>query len=200
MSSSRPPDATPPRTTPTFVPDHPRPEPGTFGLTKIGGLLGVAISFGQWLVGDGSRYTHAFIVLDDGTVMEAMPSGARIRTLDHAQSHEPIAYSWALPLTDQQRANIVREARACEGIRYGFSAYLHLALSRFGIRWGWLERYLTLNGRLICSQLVDYVYCRAGVELFDDGRAHHDVTPGDLANLLIERYWREHGLTNGPRD
>ena len=172
------------------------PAPGTFGLTRISGLLGVAISFGQWVVGDASRYTHAFIVLDDGTVMEAMPSGARIRPLGPA--HSPIAFSWVIPLTDDRRARIVAEARACEGVRYGFSAYLHLALSRFGVRWPWLIRYLERNGRMICSQLVDYVYARAGVQLFDDGRAPFDVTPGDLANLLIERYWNEHRTTAGP--
>lgn len=164
--------------------------PGTFGLTTIGGLLGVLISLGQWVVGDASRYTHAFVVLDDDTVMEAMPSGARIRSLDHAETHRPIAYSWAITLTDQQRALIVGQARVLEGTRYGFSAYLHLALSRLGIRWPWLIRYLRRNGRMICSQLVDEVYRRSGIRLFDDGRAPHDVTPGDLANLLIERDWR----------
>jgi len=174
------------------------PPPGTFGLTTIGGLLGLLISLGQWVIGDASRYTHAFVVLDDGTVMEAMPSGARIRSLDHALMHQPIAFSWAIPLTAEQRAAIVAEARACERVRYGFSAYLHLALSRLGIRWGWLIRHLERNGRMICSQLVDHVYARAGVQLFDDRRAPFDVTPGDLANLLIERYWREHRTTDGP--
>jgi len=176
----------------------PTPPPGTFGLTRIGGATGVAISLGQWLIGDASRYTHAFVVLDDGTAMEAEPAGARIRPLDHAESHAPVAYSWAIELTDEQRQAIVREARACEGVRYGFSAYLHLALSRFGIRWPWLIRRLERNGRLICSQLVDAVYARAGVHLFDDGRAPFDVTPGDLANLLIEKYWRDNLATNGP--
>lgn len=165
--------------------------PGTFGLAKIGGLTGVLISLGQWIVGDASRYTHAFVVLSGDTVMEAMPSGARVRTFDHARTHQPIAYSYAIPLTDEQREAIVREALACKGVRYGFSAYLHLALSRFGIHWPWLIRYLKRNGRMICSQLVDHVYTRAGVQLFDDGRAPFDVTPGDLANLLIERYWNE---------
>jgi cell wall-associated NlpC family hydrolase len=177
---------------------HPQPAPGLFFLTRIGGLTGVLISLGQWVIGDASRYTHAGIVLDDGTVMEAMPSGARIRSLEHGLSHEPIAFSWALDLTDEQAARVVAEARALEGVRYGFSAYLHLALARFGIRWPWLIRRLERNGRLYCSQLVDEVYRRAGVHLFTDGRAPFDVTPGDLANLLIERYWRQHLTTDGP--
>lgn len=169
----------------------PHPEPGTFGLARIGGFSGVLVSLGQWIIGDASRYTHAFIVLDDETVMEAEPAGARVSPLPGVLSRQPIAFSWAIPLTEEQRARIVREARACEGVRYGFTAYLHLALSRFGIRSGWLIRRLEHDGRMICSQLVDAVYARAGVHLFDDGRAPFDVTPGDLANLLIERYWNE---------
>ena len=166
------------------------PSPGMFGLTRIGGWLGVLISLGQWLVGDASRFSHAFVVLDDGTVMEAMPSGARIAPLADVLACRPLAFSWAIPLTPIQRFDIVAAARSLEGTRYGFSAYLHLALSRFGIRWAWLSRHLERNGRMICSQLVDVVYRRAGLQLFDDGRACHDVTPGDLANLLIERDWR----------
>lgn len=180
-----------------MFPTDPKPAPGTFGLARITGLLGLAISLGQWIVGDASRYTHAFVVLDDGTVMEAMPSGARIAPLADSLARQPIAFSWAIELTDAQRAAVVHEARACDGVRYGFSAYLHLALSRFGIRWPWLIRHLQRNGRMICSQLVDAVYCRAGVHLFDDGRAPFDVTPGDLANLLIEKSWRDNGTTVG---
>jgi hypothetical protein len=166
------------------------PAPGTFGLTRIGGLLGVLVSLGQWIVGDASRFSHAFVVLDDDTVLEAMPSGARIAPLADVLGRRPLAFSWVIPLTPAQRAAIVAAARALEGTRYGFSAYLHLALARFGIRWPWLIRYLERNCRLICSQLVDVAYRRAGVQLFADGRGTYDVTPGDLANLLIERDWR----------
>jgi hypothetical protein len=166
------------------------PAPGTFGLTRIGGLLGVLVSLGQWIVGDASRFSHAFVVLDDDTVLEAMPSGARIAPLAGVLGRRPLAFSWVIPLTPAQRADIVAAARALEGTEYGFSAYLHLALARFGIRWPWLIRYLERNRRLICSQLVDVAYRRAGVQLFVDGRGTYDVTPGDLANLLIERDWR----------
>lgn len=170
------------------MPDY-TPPPGTFGLTRIEGLTGALVALGQLLIGDGSRYSHAFVVLDDGTVMEAMPSVARIRPLADSLSRRPLAFSWVIPLTEEQRARIVAEARACEGVRYGFSAYLYLALTRLGVRWPWLCRYLTRSGRMICSQLVDEVYRRAGVQLFDDGRPPHMVTPGDLANLLIEKQW-----------
>jgi hypothetical protein len=37
---------------------------------------------------------------------------------------------------------------------------------------------------MICSQLVDEAYLRAGVHLFDDGRDPGDVTPGDLLYVI----------------
>lgn len=165
------------------------PLPGTFGLSRITGVVGALIGLGQLVIGDGSRYSHAFVILDDSTAMEAFPAGAAITPKGYALSRRPLALSWAIPLTDEQRAAIVREARLLEGTKYGFSAYLHLALSGVGIRWPWLINYLQRNKRMVCSQLVDEVYRRAGIHLFDDGRAPFDVTPGDLANLLIERPW-----------
>lgn len=168
---------------------HP-PAPGTFYLTRIGGLVGWLISLGQWLLGDASRYTHAGIVLDDGLVLEAMPSGARIRPLADVLARRPLAFSWCIALTPVQRADIVAQAWALRGARYGFSCYLHLALTRVGIRWGRLVDHLERNDRVICSQLVDLAYRRAGAGLFDDGRAPFEVTPGDLAHRLIERDWR----------
>lgn len=169
------------------------PQPGMFFLARIGGALGLLVSLGQWLVGDASRYSHAGIVLDDGTVLEAMPTGARIAPLAAVLVRRPLAFSWAVPLTAEQRAAVVAGARTLEGSRYGFAAYLHLALLRFGIAWGWLIGRLERDHRFICSQLVDHVYAQAGVHLFTDGRAHFEVTPGDLANCLIERDWRAAG-------
>ena len=46
---------------------------------------------------------------------------------------------------------------------------------------------------LICSQLVDLCYQRAGVHLFTDGRFEGFVSPEDLRALLIE------GITEGPQ-
>jgi hypothetical protein len=37
---------------------------------------------------------------------------------------------------------------------------------------------------MICSQLVDFCYAKAGVRLFADNRWEGYVTPADLAGLL----------------
>lgn len=170
--------------------------PGTIGLSRIGGPTGWWVSFGQWLTGDGSRFTHAFVVLDDDTVVEAMPGGARVAPLPDRLAWRPLAFGTGVRLTGAQRVAIVARARELVGTPYSFLDYVYLAavhVTGAGHAGGgpvvrWLRRRVAGNGRMICSQLVDECYRYAGVHLFDDGRAPQDVTPGDLAGALIE--WR----------
>lgn len=162
-----------------------QPQPGDFGLSTIGGALGRFVSFSQLVVGDPSRYQHAFIVLDDKTVVEAQPGGARITPLDRWLANagrKPLAFSEA-DLTEGQRAALVAAARELVGTPYSFLDYLSLALLARGCRPKWILRRVRSSGHLICSQLVDTVYNRTGLPLFSDGRFSGDVTPGDLAYL-----------------
>lgn len=160
---------------------------GDIGLTKIEGLLGFFVMLGQALAQDASRYTHAFIVLDDETVIAAQPGGARIDLLsDYANK----AVYLQRDLTDEQRATIVNEARSLEGLPYSFLDYLAIALARFGIKPKWLKRYIANTGHMICSQFCDEIYRRAGINLFNDGRLPQEVTPGDLFYVLAgEQDW-----------
>jgi len=132
-------------------------------------------------------WTHAFIVVEDGMVVEAMPGGALLTPLSvytvGARAQDTIFSD--LELTDAQRTIICAAARELVGTPYSFADYLALALDHWGIRPRWLRRYIAGSGRMICSQLVDHVMLRAGVHLFTDGRDPGDVTPGDLANNLI---------------
>lgn len=184
------------------------PPPGSFGLSRIGGLTGKLIAAGQAFSGDGSRFTHAFVVLDDQWVIEAMPGGARLAPLadrlNHAEvvfSDKPIQdylerwkagfeaetpdptdreklYDW---VEESKRQDVVWNARRLEGTGYGYLQYLALGLVALGFSPKWLERYVASKGRMICSQMVDEVYRRVGIQLFDDGRLPQQVTPGDLA-------------------
>lgn len=159
------------------------PKPGDFGLVSIRGIAGLGVRIGQWLNGDGLLdYHHAFVVLDRGEILEAEPGGARIRPLSQYDGTNAIYSSW--DLTDDQRAAIVREARPLLGTPYSVLDYLSLALHRLHIPAPHLRRYIADSGHLICSQLVDLAYERAGIQLFDDGRWPGDVTPGDLTLVL----------------
>lgn len=168
---------------------------GDIGFARIGGFTGFWVSFGQWLTGDGCRYTHVFVVLDDDSVIEAMPGGARIASIHGRYPEEGMFYYSRLPLTDAQRQVIVQAARELiarpGGVKYSFADYLALALAHWGFQPKWLRNYITGSGRMICSQLADYLYCKAGIKLFTDGRLSQDVTPGDLFYGVAETYGRE---------
>lgn len=158
------------------------PQPGDYFLTQITGFSGFLIRIAQALTGDASRYTHAGVILDDDTVVEAMPSGAQIVPLADILTRDTLAFS-RFDLTDDQRAAIVVEARKLEGVRYSFLDYLLLGLLSIGIKPPKLRKAVHGSGHMICSQLVDKAYNRAEIYLFEDGRDSGDVTPGDLSHV-----------------
>lgn len=158
---------------------------GQFGLTKIGGRVGWWIGLGQFLLGDASTLTHAFVVVGDH-VVEAMPGGAILTPLsyytDGSKAQDTVFSN--LRLTDEQKTAVAREALDLVGTPYSFADYLSLALAHWRIRPRWLRDYIADAGHLICSALVDRAYARAGVQLFADDRPYGDVTPGDLTRCL----------------
>lgn len=178
------------------------PPPGSFGLSIIGGKNGRLIAAGQALTGDGSKYTHAFMVVDNNEIVEAMPEGARIYPLSfRADDDGGIVWSDApvqnalpnlrtqygdTPWLEADFRNVIcRVARDLAGTPYNFSDYLYLALAHLGFKANWLRKRIDDRGHMICSQLVDEVYRKVGIHLFDDDRLPMDVTPGDLDNYRI---------------
>ena len=92
------------------------PLPGDIFLTRIGGATGAAIYAAQALVaGDGSRYTHAGIVLDRDEVIAAQPGGARIDPLATILDDRPLAILPVPAWADARRPRIVAAARAMAG-------------------------------------------------------------------------------------
>lgn len=183
-------------------------EPGDIGFGPIGGLVGLFVGVGQVVLGDESRFRHAFVVTEPGgvdggavrvpQVVEAMPSGARKVGADGRWNRRYV-YVRLEGYPPQVRAEIARHAEAMVGTPYGFSDYLALGLKRLGVRLGWLDRWISrVDGRgypvrAICSQLVDAACTRAGVSVFDDGRLSQDVIPGALFYQLLRiggrAYW-----------
>ena len=153
------------------------PLPGDFGLTSIPGGVGFLIRVGQWLNGNGFKnYEHAFVYLDDGTILEAMPGGAIIS--------DPAKYASVrvstVVLTAEQRADIVKYARELVGVPYSFLDYFAIAAKRFHLPVPFLTARVVKSGHMICSQIVDYADSMAGVHLFKDGRLPNLVTPAEL--------------------
>lgn len=160
------------------------PSPGDYGVLLYTG--GPRRNFVEWLIGWGTRSeaVHAFLALDDGTIVEAEPHGARVRPAGEYGS----AAVWScMPLTGVQRALIVSAGRALVGTRYNIVDDIALGLAR-KLHWytpRWVQRRLSRPDRLMCSQLVDQAYLTAGMHLFVDGRMTGDVTPGDLYQMIL---------------
>lgn len=159
------------------------PQPGDFGLTKIKGWTGIWVSLGQWLNGDASRYTHAFLVLDNDEVIEAQPGGAVITPLSTYSGRLDTVFSHR-ELTDEQRDTMVAHARTLVGTPYSFLDYLAIALVRLGFTPDFIVRRVVGSKHLICSQLVAQEYDYVGAPLFTDGTPSHMITPGDLTYVL----------------
>ncbi|MFF6928330.1 C40 family peptidase [Streptomyces californicus] len=162
------------------------PLPGDFALTRIEGITGRLVAAGQALVGDAAPVQHAFVYVGMGKVVQAMPGGAELIPIEEAS---PVVQwsSGKFDLTGDQRRKIEQEAAALVGTPYSFLDYVSIALAHYRIRPVWVRDFVADTGHMICSQLVDEVYLRAGVHLFDDGRLPGDVTPGDLWKLLNPR-------------
>lgn len=160
-------------------------KPGDFAVQKIEGITGRLIRFGQWLNGDGfADYEHAFVIVSEFSIVEAMPGGARISKLPDMRRCP--AYT-AVSQFDGLR--IAEEAVKLSGTPYSFVDYLALAAVRLHLPLSskLLAGYVANSKHMICSQLVDEAYLRAGIHLFDDGRLPGNVTPGDLYRLIREQ-------------
>lgn len=155
------------------------PQPGDFAVVKTHSLIAVLIC-----AVTRSKVNHAFVWMGDGTIVEAMPTGAQRVPLHYP----PQDLRWSsLPLTVAQRARIVDNAAQFVGLGYGFLDIVSVGLLQYGVRLAWVRRRVASSKRLICSQLVDTAYAFADVHLFTDGRLPMDVTPGDLAHLIESR-------------
>jgi len=158
-----------------------KPAPGTIGLSKIDGMLGAAISFRQALHGDASGWTHAFVVVDDHRVIQAMPKGAEYADLDfYLQPDRAVFLHDWYTLTPTQVNNLQVEADRMIGARYGFLDYVSLIFYGWGVKLPLTRKRIQKTGQMICSQLCDELLRRVGVKLFHDDRLPMDVTPGDL--------------------
>lgn len=178
-----------------------RPKPASFGLVVTKGPRGVLLRAGQTIVGDPSPYSHAFLVLDNDEVIEATDGGAVLTPLAKFMGRTDVVFC-DRPIQDYmagehlagngfrphgraaveaiRRDYVVGIAREMVGTPYNWGTYLVLALVAGGIDPKWLRKRVADSGRMICSQLVDEAYLRAGIHLFDDGRWPGEVTPGDL--------------------
>lgn len=149
---------------------------GYIGLTNISGQAGLAVRIGQFLNGDGfSRFEHAFVDMGDGTIVEAMPGGAR-----HVENWHPADKTIYLICPPQFGPAVASAALKYVGVPYSAADYCALAAHRLHVPAPGLERYIESTGHMICSQLADRAACDGGWKIFGDERWPGYVTPGAL--------------------
>lgn len=163
------------------------PRPGDYFVIRSGGFVSAAI---RLLTRSGVN--HSGVYIGNGFTVESEAAGAVSKRL-----RPGMVFSNGMPLSDGDRAAICLRARELLGTPYSYLDIVALALSSLGLRWRWLEARVTRQDRMVCSQLVDTAFARAGVQLFDDGRLPQNVTPGDLADVLLRRPWEGPITLNG---
>lgn len=154
--------------------------PGDVGFSTIAMPGKITVTAGQMLMGDSNRYEHVKIALTNQEFAEARPPKARIVKFNQ-QDHGDTLW-FRLNLSDEQRALIddnVRNDFKQGDIKYAWSAYLNIALLKWGIRPEWLKVRTETSRRKICSQFVDRHLTLAGVDVLE-GVTPGEVTPGDL--------------------
>lgn len=164
------------------------PQPGDFAVIPVSGPVGTLISIGEFLDGSGfTDYDHAEIYVGNGQTLGAYPGGAALVPLPGQDQQQGWVWSSIhITLTDKQRTDIVANAMACKGTPYSALDYFALVAHRFHIPVPLLQEYIGSSKQMICSQLVDYCYMKAGVHLFNDNRWPGYVTPADLAEVIVD--------------
>lgn len=190
-------------TTPTFGPWYDK-----FVARSIQWMTATRDQYGKW---HDSPVNHAVVFVgevpgyDKPQLVEARPGGASLHDWDeYADIHWANRFklksgSSYVPyvLSEWQRQHIAHTALmlADNKVGYGYRDYLAIALAQQRLGYvinpakidnkieRWVLDQLSRPDRLICSQLVDYCYQCANVELFDDKRPTGLVSPADLYAL-----------------
>jgi uncharacterized protein YycO len=151
---------------------------GAILLTTLDGPSGVVVRIGERLIGVPARFQHVAVAVGGPLIVEAEPGGARLTDWGQYQGrHTEVR----IPrITTTQSAAIARHARTLIGTPYSYLDYASIGLVHGPYRPDWLRDYVADTGHMICSQLADEAYARAGIYLFNDRRPPGDVAPGDM--------------------
>lgn len=159
-------------------------------------LLGQQFRIGKFAAG------HAGIISTDGRLIEAMPSGARIRELRESDWSEQHRYFRLPEDVIGQREDAAIIGAAMIGTPYSFFSYVYLAAYLAGFQPEWLAKLidrrvetdvvlawgithkLGLPKEAICSVLAEQAWTLAGKKVVR-GTHPQVVTPGMLTEQLL---------------
>jgi hypothetical protein len=130
---------------------------------------------------------HTVLAIDNVRCISAEPGGARYREIS---LYPEIVFSH-FDLTEEQRDNIVDWGIRHLGTSYNFAEDIAIGIGlRFGMKTPlWIQRYLSSDYILNCSQLCDAAYFNADIDLFTDHRLSGAVFPGSYVPLWVAKGW-----------
>lgn len=151
-------------------------QPGNYGVVQTGGWIGRMIQRATH-----SWANHAFICLGEGKIIEAMPGGVQVGSLDEYRGAR-IAFNTGEEMSDTQRSAVVESAHRMVGEEYNFTDIGALGLQALG--WTWRVAFKLAGAdhdAVICSQLVALCGQAAGLDWLCGKPSPLYVTPADLA-------------------
>ncbi len=164
------------------------PQPGDIGLAYSTTMVGRLVRLLQSLIGGWAIFSHAFIVLYDGDIIESMPRGARFGKLSDYDPDQLI-FSY-FNLTEHQRYSICDAAIRMHGTKYSFLDYLAIGVEHYfhdRLIPRLIRKRVNKSSKMICSQLVVETYRRAGIDLLEGGNPQ-SVTPAELGRIIMMGY------------
>lgn len=136
-------------------------------------------------MGDPTDHNSVVVVLDSRRVMEAWPSGARLRSLSIYSNHY-VVYGWPRTLTGEQSRALVTAARSLDGARYGVADYVAARLHGGCLR-RLVHRRMSNPRRFFPARFAAETYRRAGLAaLVPDVAA---PTLAQFGDLFINGDW-----------
>jgi uncharacterized protein YycO len=161
----------------------PWPAAGLYGVVKTSGFV-------PWVIrrATHSQFDHAFVILEDGAIVEAEPGGVRAGHLSEYSGCR-IAINSAEDMTVAQRATVATIAKAMIGKPYGDLQIIDDGLECLGWRWRWLLKRAADDGEVVCSQLVALCGQAAGLDWRGGAATATETTPAMLARRPVMQAW-----------
>ena len=145
------------------------PRVGDLVVIKTGGLFARVIRFGQWLrwrkldKGRAWHFNHAAVVIEDGIIVEARPTGVRVSKLNEYRA----IYCEVVKLNGDPN-KCVEEAKKWITTPYGYADIIAFFFLTLGLDPKWVDRICRDSRTVVCSQLAALSAHAAGDNRFDD--------------------------------
>jgi hypothetical protein len=155
------------------------PQAGRYVVVETNGFV-------PWVIRKATHSwaDHAFITLEDGGIIEAMPGGVRRSHIEKYAGCR-MAVNSAEPYGPETANLVMAKAISLVGVQYNDLDILDLGLESLGIMWKWLAKAAGADGRLICSQAAALCGQAAHMDWLCGRSSVAEVRPSDLANRPV---------------